>query len=86
MPGRQSYLCLLARPAHEVTLPNRDPLPAEDVVGRRSVEVEIRLREREQEILGGVIDMAVTERKAHIPADERDLICSANAARVYGFA
>jgi hypothetical protein len=69
--GGDSKLSLPARFPRKVALADRDALPSEDVVCGCSVEVKVGLGERQQEILRGVIDMAVAKGEAHIAAKER---------------
>src|SRR6266404_5222145 len=68
--GISTHSSLQAQLAREIALSGRDPLPTQDGVGRGRVEVKVRLGEREKEILGGEVNVAVAERKAHVTTDE----------------
>jgi hypothetical protein len=61
---------LQAQPAHKIAFPNPNTLPAQNVVGRRRMEVEVPLREGQEEILGREVEAALAECEAHVAPDE----------------
>src|SRR5215469_15590986 len=56
--------------AHEVALAERYPFPPEDVVSGCRVKVKVGLREGEQKILRGEIDVAIPKGETHVATDE----------------
>jgi hypothetical protein len=74
-PGRRrkpvkTFLPFNTRFTHKVAFADRDALPSEDVVCGCGVEVKVGLGEGQQNILCGVIEMAVAEGEAHIAAKQ----------------
>src|SRR5690606_11433156 len=51
--------------AKKILLANRQPLPAQDVVGRGGVEIEVGLRKGQEEILCSEIQAELAHFKAH---------------------
>src|ERR1039457_4000700 len=67
---RDSRSFLRAGFAHEVAFADGYALPAENVVGRGCVKVEVGLREGEQEVLSGVISIIAAGGIAHVAAEK----------------
>src|SRR4029077_9925373 len=61
---------LTAQPARKIAFPDPNTLPAQNVVGRRGMKVEVRLREGQEEVLGGEVEAALPGCEAHVAADE----------------
>src|SRR5438128_8478327 len=70
LPGVRPRSLLDAQLAHKIALANGHSLPAQNVVGRRRMKVEIRLREGQEKILGREVETAVAGDEAHIAADD----------------
>src|SRR5690348_9241671 len=68
--GIQSISALQTQLAGEIALAEGHTLPAEDVVSRRRMEVEIGLREGQEKFLRGEVEPAAAEFEAHVAPDE----------------